>query len=216
LSIGTDGSAGGYTGYTARYNDATDSGGAVGTAFNKGGLACTSTVNPEFASYYIDHNGLLDESLYTSISRLVMEQKFRPPRMVAGHNVPQVNYACYTNSNVILTMNAVNAKLNAQVGPQPPSNGYYSGDIIFPGGHPGYYVDILNTQRDSIYGTDPLYFVNHSVLYPVCLGDWKFRVEKGTATNRHLVGHYFIDYVGNTWCDNPRYAGGLISKHPGS
>lgn len=217
LSIGTDGSAGAYNGYAARYNDAADAGGAVGTAFYKGGLTCSSTVTPEFASYYIDHNGILDESLYVSINRLLLEQNFKAPRIVAGNGVPNVSHACYSNRTVILTLNALNAKLNANVGPQPNTNGYYplSGPVL-PGGIPVVYVDILNTQRDSIYGTDPLYFVNHNVLYPVCLGNWKFKIVEGDATNRHLVKHYFIDYVGNTWCDHPRYAGGLISKHPGS
>lgn len=215
LSMGTDGSAGTYTGYRARYNDAADAGGAAGTAFSKGGLNSTATVNPEFASYYIDHNGLLDESLYSSINRLLLEQNFKAPRMVANHGVPTVNYACYTNRTVILTLNALNAKLNANVGPQPATGGYYpSSGPILPGGIPTVYVDILNTQRDSIYGTDPLFFLNHNVIYPVCLGNWKFRITQDDATNRHLVRHYFIDYVGQTWCDHPRYAGGLISERP--
>jgi hypothetical protein len=217
LSIGTEGAAGTYSGYAARYNDASDSGGAVGTAFYKGGLTCSSTSTPEFASYYIDHDGNLDESLYASVNRLLLEQNFKAPRMVAGANVPKVTHACYSNRNVILTLNALNAKLNANVGPQPNTAGYYpSSGPVLPGGIPVVYVDILNTQRDSIYGTDPLYFVNHNVLYPVNLGNWKFRITgPKPATNRHLVQNYWIDYVGNTFCDHPRYAGGLISKYPG-
>jgi len=217
LSMGTDGAAGTYSGYRARYNSASDTGGAAGTAFDKGGLNSSATVVPEFASYYIDHNGVLDESLYVSINRLLLEQNFKAPRMVAGHGVPVVDYACYSNRNIILTLNALNAKLNANVGPQPNSAGYYpSSGPVLPGGIPIVYVDILNTQRDSIYGKDPLFFLNHNVIYPVCLGNWKFRITQDDATNRHLVRHYFIDYVGNTWCDHPKYAGGLISQRPAS
>jgi hypothetical protein len=217
LSMGTDGSAGTYSGYAARYNDASDTGDAAGTAFYKGGLTCSSTVAPEFASYYIDHDGILDETLYNSITRLELEQNFQGPTMVTGDNVPMVNYACYSNRTVILALNALNAKLNSNVGPQPASAGYWpqSGPVL-PGGTPIVYVDILNTQRDSIYGKDPLFFVNHSILYPVCLGDWKFQITEKEATNRRLVHEYFIDYVGQTWCDHPKYAGGLISKRPSS
>jgi len=217
LSIGANGSAGTYNGYRARYNDVSDTGGSVGTVFSKAGLTSTATSTPEYANYYIDHNGLLDESLYVSINRLLIEQNFQPPTMIQGHNVPTVSHAVYTNRNVILTLNALNAKLNANVGPQPNNAGYYptTGPVL-PGGIPVVYVDILNTQRDSIYGTDPIYFVNHNELYPCVLGNWKFKVVEGDATNRHLVRHYFIDYVGQTWCNGPRYAGGLISEHPGS
>jgi len=215
LSLGTSGSAGGYTGYLGRYNDASDTGAAAGTSFAKAGLTSTSSAVPEFASYYIDHDGNLDESLYTSISKLLMVQNFKAPRMIANNGVPMVSHACYTNQDMILTLNALNAKLNANVGAQPNSNGYYpSSGPVLPGGIPTVYVDILNTQRDSIYGKDPLYFVNHKVLYPTVLGNWKFRITEDDATNRHLVKNYFIDYVGQTWCDHPRYAGGLISKHP--
>jgi len=217
LSLGTNGSTGGYTGYLGRYNDASNTGGAAGTSFAKAGLTSSSTVVPEYASYYIDHDGNLDESLYMSINKLMLVQNFKAPRMLSGHNVPMVSHACYSNQDVILTLNALNAKLNANVGPQPATGGYYpmSGPVL-PNGVPVVYVDILNTQRDSVYGKDPLFFVNHNVLYPVCLADWKFRIMKKEDAERHLVQNYFIDYVGQTWCDHPRYAGGLVSQHPGS
>ena len=42
LAMGTVTSTGGYSGYSARYNDAAVAGGAAGTAFNKGNLASTA------------------------------------------------------------------------------------------------------------------------------------------------------------------------------
>jgi len=216
LSCGTDGSAGAYNGYQARYNDASNTGGSLGTAFNKAGVSCDASTNPEFANYYIDHNGLLDESLYSSINRANIEQNFQPPNGVGRQSVPVMKYAAYTNLNVILTLNALNAKLNAQVGPQPNTAGYYptTGPIL-PGGVPVVYADILNTRRDSIYGTDPIVGINHNVLYPVVLTNWSFKITEADATNRHLVTNMFIDWVGQWWCDRPpRFAGWLISQYP--
>lgn len=218
IACGTNNSAGTYSGYSARYNDASNTGGSLGTAFNKAGVSSSSTSNPEFGSYYIDHNGLLDESLYLSINRANIEQNFRPPTMLGMQGVPVMTYAAYTNLNMILTLNALNAKLNANVGPQPNQAGYYptTGPVL-PGGVPVVYVDILNTQRDSIYGTDPIVGINHNVLYPVVLQGWFFKITEANATNRHLVRTMFIDSVLQWWCERPpKWSGWLISKHPGS
>lgn len=218
LSMGTVSSTGGYTGYRARYNDASNTGDAAGTAFDKAGLTSSATEQPEYANYFIDHLGVLDESLYLSINKANLVLHFQPPIMIQGHNVPVVSYVAYTNQNMILTLNALNAKLNANVGPQPNSAGYFptTGPIL-PGGIPVVYVDILDTRRDSVYGADPIFGVNHNVLYPVVLNGWDFKITEGDATNRHLVTDRFIDWVGQWWCArSPRYAGYLICDRPAS
>lgn len=211
LSLGTVTSTGGYTGYKGRYND----GSTPGTAFNKGGLTSSASVNSEFASYYADHQGNLDESLIRIINEAMMVQNFKPPVMVEGNNIPKVNYACYTSKNVILTLNQLYAKLNSNVGPNMFGNGYYPlSQTKVPGSIPLVWVDILDTDRDSIYGSDPIVGINHSTLYPVYLKNWNFKITKDKASNRHLVSQYFIDWCGQIWCDAPRYAGFLISDHP--
>lgn len=217
LSLGTLNSAGAWNAYSARYNDASNTGNAAGTAFNKAGLACDSSTVPEYASYFADHQGNLDESLYSIINGANLDLGFQPPIMLQGVNVPTVTYVIYTNRNVIQTLNILNAKLNSNVGPQLNNAGYFptSGPVL-PGGIPVVYVDILNTQRDSIYGKDPIFGVNHNVLYPVVLDGWEFKITEADASNRHLVNNMFIDWVGQWWCDAPRYAGYLISDRPTS
>jgi len=218
ISMGALASTGGYTGYRARYNDASNTGDAAGTAFDKAGLTSSATVNPEYANYFADHQGVLDESLYSILDEANLVQHFQPPIMIAGHNVPTVTYVVYTNKNVIKTLNALNLKLNANVGPQPNTAGYFptTGPIL-PGGIPVVYVDVLDTQRDSIYGKDPIFGINHRILYPVVLNGWDFKMTEADATNRHLVTDRFLDWVGQWWSSrSPRYAGYLICDRPTS
>jgi hypothetical protein len=211
LLLGTQLSTGGYTGYQSRYND----GNTPGTAFDTAGLTSSAAVNPEWANWYADHQGNLDESLFRLINKMLMEQNFKPPVMLVDSNVPKVNYACFSTQNVILTLNQLYMRLNSQVGPQPMNNGYYSlSPTMIPGAIPLVWSDILDTNNVSLWGEDPIYGVNFEQLYPVYLKDWKFAVTEDNESNRHLVRDVFIDYAGQVWCDSPKNAGGLISNHP--
>lgn len=211
LSLGTQSSTGGFTGYLGRYND----GSTPGATFSKGGLACSSTVVPEFANYYADHAGNLDESLLRIINEANMVLQFKPPTMLPGMTVPITDYAAYTTKNVILTLNALYAKLNSNVGPQPAVSGYYPlSSTKVPGAIPLVWVDILDTARVSLYGTDPIVGINHNMTYPTYLKGWDFRITDGKDKDRHLVNQRFIDWAGQMWCESPRHGGYLISNHP--
>jgi len=216
LAMGTVSSTGGYTGYKARYNDAAVAGGAAGTAFSKGGLNSTSTLNPEMANYFADHQGNLDESLMRLCNEAMMRLNFKPPRDVPDPVLARVNrYACFTSKNVMLTLNALYQKLNSNVGPNMFANGYYPLSMIpLPGSIRLVWVDILDTQRDAIYGADPIFGINMNVLYPTYLKGWNMTLTNNDNSNRHLVGQKFIDFGGQTWCDVPSKAGFLITDRP--
>ena len=216
LPLGGLASTGGYTGYKARYNDAADAGAIAGTSFAKGNLNSTAALNPEMASYYADHEGNIDESLMRLCNEAMMRLNFKPPREVPDPVLSRVNrYACFTSKNVMLTLNALYQKLNSNVGPNMFANGYYPLSMIpLPGAIRLVWVDILDTQRDSIYGADPIYGVNMNVLYPTYLKGWNMALTSNDNAGRHLVGQKFIDHGCQTWCDVPSKAGFLISDCP--
>ena len=218
LAMGTVSSTGGYTGYQARYNDGTNTGGAAGTAFNKGGLSSDASTNPEMANYFADHQGNLDESLLRLVNEAMMRLNFKPPVQVPDPVQAKVNrYACFTSKNVMLTLNQLYARLNSQVGPNPGAGGYYPLSLTpLPGAIRLVWVDILDTQRDCIYGADPIFGVNMNVLYPTYLKGWNMTLTENDNSERHLVGQKFIDFAGQTWCDVPKKAGFLITDRPAS
>ena len=212
LTVGTQASTGGWTGYQGRYNDSS----TPGTAFDVAGLNSSSSSVTEYASYYADHEGNLDESMFRILNEALMRQNFKAPTLMDVGDQPKVNYACFTSKNVILTLNQLYFKLNSQVGPNPMGAGYYPlSQTRVPGAIPLVWSDILDTADLQIYGTDPIYGVNMNVLYPVYLKDWNFALSSDDAEGRHLVEQRFIDYGGHpAWCDSRRHAGFLISSHP--
>ena len=211
LRLGTQGSAGTYSGYQSRYND----GNTPGTVFDTAGLNCTAAINPEFANLYADHAGNLDESLFRVINKVMMMQNFQPSRVLETGKPPVVKYTCFTSQNVILTLNTLKMKLNSNVGPEIFGSGYYPlSTTTIPGSIPLIWSDRLDTANVSLYGTDPIYCVNLNVLYPVYLKDWKFALTGKDNPDNHLERLEYIDLAGQTWCEAPKYAGALISNHP--
>jgi hypothetical protein len=212
LALGTQLSTGGYTGYKARYND----GSTPGTAFNKGGLNSTASVNPEMANFYIDHQGNLDETLLKYVTSACRRLNFKPPVEVPDPVLARVNkYACFTTENVMDTLNLLYIRLNSNVGPNPGGVGYFKLSAIpLPGSIKLAWVDILDDGNVSLYGTDPIFGVNMNVLYPTYLSGWNMTLTENDNSDRHLVGQKFIDCGYQTWCDVPSKAGFLISNHP--
>ena len=95
------------------------------------------------------------------------------------------------------------------------ANGYYPLSMIpLPGAIRLVWVDILDTQRDSIYGADPIFGINLNTLYPTYLKGWNMTLTDNDNSNRHLVGQKFIDFGGHVWSDVPSKAGFLISQRP--
>ena len=212
LVLGTQESTGGYTGYLPRYND----GSTPGTAFTKGGLSSTSTLNPEMANYYIDHQGNIDETLMKYLTRGLRTLNFKPPVEVPDPVLSRVNkYACFTTQNMLDTLNVLYMRLNSNVGPNPGGSGYFPvSSQNLPGSIKLVWTDILDTANVSLYGTDPIFGVNMNTLYPTYLKGWNMTLTDNDNSDRHLIGQRFIDCGYQTWCDVPSKAGFLISNHP--
>lgn len=211
MPFGTASSTGGWTGYSGHYNDGS---GASAATFNRGGLASSASNNANWASYYADHAGNLDETLLTMVDRAIRKLNFQAPMIpkTVGEMNGNVDFSLHTNDNVISKLNTFYAKADDQMGYRPDS--HYGTPTIRS--IPLAYVDILDTARTSVYGTDPVLGINHADLHPVIHTDWNFKEIDGKDPNRAVVLQKIIYLRYQIWCKNPRYAGFLISQHPSS
>lgn len=208
LRLGTQSSTGGWTGYRSRYND----GSTPGTAYDTAGLTSSASVNPGWASYYADHVGNLDETLLSLLDTAVRKLNFQAPVVpqAVGTENGLVNFSMYTNNNVFKALNLFYAQADDNMG--------YNRDSHF--GTPTFksipfaYCDILDTDRASLYGSDPVVGINHNALYPIIHQDWNFKEIDAKDPNRAVVLQKLIYLRYQMWCSNPKYAGFLCSKHP--
>lgn len=210
LRVGTASSTGGWTGYQSRYND----GNTPGTAYDTAGLTSSASVNTGWASYYADHLGNIDESLLSLLDDAVRKLGFQAPTvpMTIGQENGLVNFSMYTSNNVIKKLNQFYAKADDNLGYNRNS---HWGTPTFMS-IPFAYCDILDTARTSLYGTDPIFGLNHDMIYPVIHSDWNFKEIQTQDPNRAVVLQKLIYLRYQMWCENPRFAGFLVSQHPSS
>lgn len=209
VGLGTDGSTGGHTGYYGTYND----GSAPGTAFDKGGIASSSTSNSDWASYFADHDGNIDDSLLEILDEAARKLNFQPFTIPEKGKMDKVNYAMYTNNNVIKKLNTFYSKSDDNMGYHP--NAHYGTPSL--NRMPLVYCPPLDTANTSVYGTDPILGLNHNFIYPVILKNWDFRITRQPAAQRHTVMELYMDLVYQIWCNSsPKYAGFLVTNSPGT
>ena len=210
LRVGTASSTGGWTGYSGRYND----GSTPGTAFNVGGLASSANSNAGWASYYADHLGNIDESLLSLLDVAVRKLNFQAPTVPKSVTTEDglINFSMYTSNNVLKKLNTFYAKADDNMGYNRDS---HWGTPTFMS-IPFAYCDIFDTARTALYGTDPIFGMNHKNIYPVIHRDWNFKEIEGKDPNRAVVLQKLIYLRYQMWCDNPQHAGFLVSRHPSS
>jgi hypothetical protein len=211
LPFGTASSTGGWTGYSGHYNDG---GGASAATFNKGGIASSSTENTNWATYYADHAGLIDETLLEYVDRAIRKLNFQAPMIpkTVGEMNGNIDFSLTTNDNVISKLNRFYAMSDDNMGYNRDSHwGVPTIKSI-----PLAYADILDTARTSVYGTDPVIGLNHDSIKPVIHRDWNFKEIDGKDPNRAVVLQKLIYLRYQIWCKNPKFAGFLISQHPSS
>lgn len=209
--FGTQSSTGGWTGYSGHYNDGN---GASAATFNKGGVASSASSNANWATYYADHAGLLDETLLEYADRAIRKLNFQAPMIpkTVGEENGNIEFTMHTSDNVISKMNRFYAMSDDNMGYNRDSHWGVPTIKSIPLG----YADILDTARTSVYGTDPIIGLNHSSIMPVIHTDWNFKEIDGKDPNRAVVMTKLIYLRYQIWCKNPRYAGFLISQHPSS
>jgi hypothetical protein len=210
LRVGTASSTGGWTGYQSRYND----GSTPGTAYDTAGLTSSASVNPGWASYYADHLGNIDENLLSLLDTAVRKLRFSAPTVpsTVGEGNGLINFSMYTSDNVLKKLNTFYAKADDNMGYNRDS---HYGTPTFMS-IPFAYCDILDTARTSLYGTDPVFGINYSMLYPIIHQDWNFREVDAKDPNRAVVLMKLMYLRYQMWCENPKWAGFLVSQHPSS
>ena len=207
LPLGTDNSTGGWTGYTADYGD--------GVAFNVGGLTCSASVNPRWASYYADHNGQIDDSLFLILFKAMTRLNFRGPKVPKALDLNTDGYSnkfsMWTSLNLQAQVSQLYAKADDQMGFRPQV--HYG--IPYFMNIPLEYVPILDTADTVRYGTDPIFGINHNLLYPVVQKGWNFRITppvNRAAGGQHLVMTTYGDIEYTIHGRNRRHMGFLISQ----
>jgi len=210
LRVGTASSTGGWTGYQSRYND----GSAPGTAYDTCGLTSSASANAGWASYYADHLGNLDESLLSMMDEAIRKLNFQAPVVPQklGEENGLLSFSMYTSNNVLKKLNTFYAQSDDNMGYNRDS---HWGTPTFMS-IPFAYCDLLDTARTSLYGTDPIFGINHSELYPIIHQDWNFKEIDGTDPNRAVVKQKLMYLRYQMWASNPKYCGFLISQHPSS
>ena len=212
LSCGTAATEG-FSGYSAHYDDAVDVGNSSKTTFNKGGLASSATSKADWASYYGDHQGNIDDSLLQMLHAAVLKLNFQPPVVPEKLPMEKVTYSIYTSLNVIQKLDAFYRASDDNMGYRP--DGYF-GEPTFKR-IPMMYCPPLDIAKTDVYGTDPIVGLNHNNIYPVILKGWDFSISRQRDRNRHVVMSLFMDLVYQVWANSsPKYCGFLLSQHPDS
>lgn len=209
-TYGTDGSTGGWTGYSPRYNDGD---GTSADTFNAGNIACSSTSNARWANYYADHDGDLDESLLVLLDRATRKLNFegpQHPKSLDNTGREAGKFSLYSNDNVIGTINLLYAKSDDQMGYR--INSHFGYEPQFKG-MPIQYVQYYDTANTSIFGTDPIVGINHSLFYPLVLSGWDFKVGKPRQRDeQHLVYTIDVDVRYTYLCENRQFGMFMISQ----
>jgi hypothetical protein len=207
LPLGTNGSTGGWTGYVGHYGD--------GTAFNVGGLNSSSTVNTRWASYYADHDGNIDDSLLLILFKAMQKLNFQGPKVPKVMDLNTEGYSprfdMYTSLNVQAQLAQLYAKADDQMGFRPQVHYGVPHFMNIPLN----YWPILDTADTIRYGTDPIFGVNHQLIYPVVQSDWQWKITppiNRASGGQHLVMTVYGDLLYAVHGRNRRHAGFLISQ----
>lgn len=206
LSMGTDDSTGGFTGYDGIYNDGS------GTTYAVGGISASSTSNARWGSYYADHQGNFGDNIIDLLSSACRKTYFRPPivpqKIAEDTNFAQ--YVMYTNDYVLRQLEALARAQDDKIGPDLSK---YMGMTMFKG-IPFFYLPELDTAKANLYGTNPIFGVNHRHFKVVVLRANDFVIGKPTPLTHH--SHNLIsvpcDVSFACICDNRQRAGFLISE----
>jgi hypothetical protein len=207
LPLGTDNSTGGWTGYTADYGD--------GNAFNVGGLTSSAATNARWASYYADHNGNIDDSLFLILFKAMSRLNFMGPQVPKMLDLNTAGYSprfsMYTSLNLQAQVAQLYAKADDQMGFRP--------QVHYGVPHfmniPLEYVPILDTADTTRYGTDPIFGINHQLIFPLVQSSWNFKISKPVsraAGGQHLVMTVYGDLEYAIHGRQRRHAGFLISQ----
>lgn len=199
--------SGDFNAYVGDYWD--DSESAYSTIF---GLSCTSVVNNRFASWYYDHQGKIDYTLFKKLSTAIRKTHFQTPKL-AGQSVdPQsdfANFQIYTNDSVLATLEDFLRKADDSLGPDV---GKYNGQVVFKQ-TPLTYIDDLDSAKKYVYGTDPIVGVNWNMINVRLLAGENFKWGKPmNDVRQQRVFNCQFNITLCIYCPNRRHAGFMMSN----
>lgn len=153
----------------------------------------------------------MDDSLLVILDRATRKLHFTGPTAPQALPDPTTNakYSLYSNDSVIGSINLLYAKSDDQMGYRI---GSHFGVPVFKG-MAFEYVDLFDTADTDTYGTDPIFGLNHELIYPVVHSSWDFKVSKPSPRDdNHLVLSTYIDLQYCIVGENLRHAGFLVNQ----
>jgi len=210
MDNGTTAGSSGFIGYTPNYWTTSNS------RYNAGSVACSATENPRWANYYADHQGTINETTLDILDTAFRKTHFKSPMFAKQAIDPKSdfsNFRMFTTNDVLKELNKMARKSDDALG---PDLGKYAGSVIFKG-VPFVYADFLDTAKQYVYGSDPIFGVNFNHFYPVILDGEEFlESEPMTEVGQPDTLTIYVDVSYGFICDNRRAGGFLVSSFQGT
>ena len=174
------------------------------TGFNGGAPTGHTTVagvsltdSPTFKNYTADYTNVTKSDLIKKLRTAHRKIRFVSPVTVDDYRgAVGDRYRLYVNETTISNFEDVGESQNENLGRDVAS---MDGTITFRK-HPIIWVPKLDARTD-----DPVYLIDHSTFYPVCLkGDYLRESEATKAPNQHNVYQVFVDLTYNYVCVDRR------------
>jgi hypothetical protein len=192
--------------YWITYN-ATDgfTGGAPAGHTTKGGINPTNV--PHFKNYSITYENVSDNDLVKKMRTMFRKCQFVSPFEHPDYRGAIRNrYRLYCNEQTISTFEDVARSHNSNLGRDLAM----MDGSAYIAGYPLIYI----AQLDDDAVSNPVYAVDHSVFYPVCLKGDYLRESGPDQGASHNTWNNFVDLTYNFLCVDPRRCGVAAISSP--
>jgi len=170
-------------------------GGLPGSHTTIGGVDLADS--PNFKNYTGQYTSVTKSDLIKKLRTAHRKIRFVSPVTLDDYRGGMGDrYRLYTNESVISDLEDVGEAQNENLGREIAS---MDGTITFRR-HPIVWIPKLDSRSDN-----PVYMIDHSTFYPVCLkGDYLRESEATKAPNQHNVFQVFVDLTYNYLCIDRR------------
>ncbi len=192
--------------YWITYN-ATDgfTGGVPSGHSTKGGINPTNV--PTFKNYSITYSEVSDNDLVKSLRTMFRRCRFVSPIAHPDYRGQlRDRYRIYCNAQTISAFEDVVRSHNSDLG---KDLAMFDG-AAYIAGYPIIYIEQLNDDST----TDPVYAIDHSTFYPVCLKGDYLRESGPTQSESHNAWNNFTDLTYNFLNVDPRRSGVAAKSDP--
>lgn len=153
--------------------------------------------NPTFKNYTDTYSSVSKTDLIAKMRTAKRKCMFVSPVTIDDYTIGSGDrYRIYVNEQTLSDMEAVGESQNENLG---RDLAYMFNNLVFRN-HPIIWIPQLDDDTDN-----PVYGVDHSVFYPVCLkGDYLRESEPMVDARQHNVYHVFVDLTYNFVCVDRR------------